>query len=184
MKQVNRMDRLVGDLLDIGRLDTGRLELRRRQLHLTALMDQIVSEAQASSDIHTVSLDAPEDPIVVHADEDRLTQAFQNLLSNAIKYSPDGGPIEIVMTADNDSALVCIRDHGLGVRAEDLPLIFQRFQRMDAAKDAAGGLGLGLSITRAIVAGHGGRVWAESDGEGRGTTFWVKLPLRGPASST
>jgi signal transduction histidine kinase len=77
---------------------------------------------------------------------------------------------------------VSIRDHGLGVRAEELPLIFQRFQRLDAAKDAAGGLGLGLSITRAIIAAHGGRVWAESDGEGQGTTFWVKLPLRGRTS--
>jgi len=183
VKQVNRMDRLVGDLLDIGRLDTGRLELRRKELNLTEVMAQIVNEAQASSDIHTFRLDAPKEPIVVHADEDRLTQAFQNLLSNAIKYSPEGGSIDIVIKADNDVALASIRDYGLGVRAEDLPLIFQRFQRLDAAKDAAGGLGLGLSITRAIIAAHGGRVWAESDGERRGTTFWVRLPLRGRASS-
>jgi PAS domain S-box-containing protein len=176
VNQVNRLDRLVSDLLDISRLDTGRLELRRGTVNLVTLMQQILSEAQASTNRHRLRLDAPSDPVIGEWDEDRLTQSFQNLLSNAIKYSPDGGPIEVTIRPRDHQVVVSIRDHGLGVSAEDLPRIFQRFQRLDAAKDAAGGLGLGLSITHALIAAHGGRVWAESPGEGQGTTFQVALP--------
>ncbi len=176
VKQVNRLDRLVSDLLDISRLDTGRLELRRGELDLVPLLDQLVNEAQASTDIHRLALMHRSEPVLGEWDEDRLTQAFQNLLSNAIKYSPDGGPIEVTIRPGDHEVVVSIRDHGLGVSADDLPRIFQRFQRLDAAKDAAGGLGLGLSITHALVAAHGGRVWAESSGEGHGTTFLVALP--------
>jgi len=176
VNQVNRLDRLVSDLLDISRLDTGRLELRRGMVNLVTLIQQIIGEAQASTDRHHLSLDAPSDPVLGKWDEDRLTQVFQNLLSNAIKYSPDGGPIEVTIRPGKHDVVVSIRDRGLGVSPEDLPRIFQRFQRLDAAKDAAGGLGLGLSITHALVAAHGGRVWAESSGEGHGTTLLVALP--------
>jgi signal transduction histidine kinase len=108
-------------------------------------------------------------------DAGRLEQVLQNLVTNAIKYAPGGGPIEISVEADAQQVTVSVRDQGLGIAAEELPQVFERFYRVAGTRGLEGS-GLGLYICQGIVSAHGGRIWANSDGPGRGSTFGFSLP--------
>jgi len=175
--QADRLNRLIGDLLDASRIEAGRLRLNRRETDLAALAGAAVDQARAGSQKHTLALDAPEGPLRGWWDRDRLEQVLENLLSNAIKYSPEGGEVRVRVERYPAEAQVSVADQGMGIPAEALPRLFGRFYRTEAASSSAiKGLGLGLYISRSLVEAHGGAMWVESE-PGRGSTFHFSLPF-------
>jgi|SRR5579859_6313923 len=168
---------LTEDLLDVGRLQQGRLPLRFAETDLAELVRGVVARQQSRGSDVPISLDIHGDGCVIRADADRLEQVITNLLENAAKYSPHGGSIQVEVTADAESVSVAVRDYGIGFPPSAADRIFEPFGRAtNATERNIPGLGLGLYISRQIVERHAGRLWAESLGEGRGTTFYVWLP--------
>lgn len=173
--EARRMDRLVADLLDAARIGAGQFKIEPRPMDLVELAQRVVKAVQGTTSQHQIVLEAP-DRLEVRADPDRLEQVLGNLLSNAIKYSPAGGPIRVEVLREDQVASVAVTDQGVGIRREDLPLLFKPFSRVYAGREARGA-GLGLYISHAIIEAHGGRLWAESPGPGKGSTFKFTLPL-------
>lgn len=175
-----KLARLVSQLLDITRLDGGKLTLERRTADLRQLAEQAVAGARSRTEQHTITLTAPES-LPADVDALRLDQVLTNLLDNAIKYSPDGGQIEVsVSHPEAGAAQLSVRDHGLGIPPEQREHIFERFYQAHSMSSRSG-LGLGLYICRQIVELHGGRIWAEFPEDG-GTRFSVVVPVgRGAA---
>jgi signal transduction histidine kinase len=177
-QQIDRLNRLVSDLLEASRLESGSVELQTSQFDLSALLDETRNRMQPLGERHPIRVNAPERLSLI-ADRDRIEQVLANLLSNAIRYSPEGGPIEVEARRDADAVRIQVKDQGLGVPKEQQQLVFERFGR--AHGTAFGGLGLGLAISKAIVERHGGRIWVESSGKpGEGSVFHVQLPLVTP----
>jgi PAS domain S-box-containing protein len=183
VQQSDHLDRLISDLLDSSRLETGRLELRRRRIDLLDVTAACVERAQTQTEIHTIRLEADNEQYVGVWDPERLDQVFSNVLSNAVKYSPEGGEIVVRVEGDDREVGIAIRDHGLGIEPDQLARLFDRFYRITATAESIQGLGIGLYVARELVEAHGGRMWAESDGAGLGTTFHVTLPLELEAAS-
>jgi signal transduction histidine kinase len=176
---IDRLSALTSDLLDVSRL-RGRFPIRRQAVDLNALIRSVAAEHQQQSPQHRLVVATPEDPCVLRVDPDRLGQVVSNLLDNAIKYSPEGGPVYVSLSVAESGALLNVRDEGIGLPQGAAERVFEPFTR--AANAFAGtisGLGLGLHVCKQIVQRHGGRMWAESPGEMRGTTVTVWLPLRG-----
>ena len=179
-----RLNQLVNDLLDATRIQAGRLELHLAPRDLVALARRSVTQFQLSEAGCSIVLEAPDMPILLAADELRLTQILGNLVGNAIKYSPLGGEITVTVLAEPEAgnAQVRVRDHGIGIPADQQALLFQRFVRASNVYDhGIAGSGLGLFVCRELVERHGGQIWFESE-EGAGTTFIVSLPLLPPAA--
>ena len=175
----SRLVELTDDLLDVTRLQGGRLELHSEPADLVALLQRVISRLRVTTDKHTLTLSATPEHIVVTIDRQRIEQVITNLINNAIKYSPDGGNIAITACEKPTShqALLSIRDNGIGIPREQQSRIFGRFERADnARKREIKGTGLGLYLCRELVERHGGRIWFEST-EGQGSTFSVLLPL-------
>lgn len=177
-----RMIGLVNELLDVANIEIGRpLRLTRQPVDLVVLARQIADEYQDSADRHQVAL-RPETPQVVGRwDPGRLERVLANLLSNAIKYTPGGGTIDVTVGAADGWAILRVSDPGIGIPADDLAHIFERFRRAENAAGKIPGTGIGLAAVRQIVDQHGGSITVEST-EGHGTTFTVRLPLDPPAS--
>lgn len=173
--QVQRIDRLVSDLLDVSRIEARRFGLIRRRTDMVALARQVVQEQQASTQKHRIVVEAPEH-LWGHWDLERLAQVLTNLLNNAIKYSPEGGEVRVSIQEKDGQARLCVVDQGVGIRAEDLAIIFNPYARLYQERRAIG-LGLGLYICKAIIEAHEGRIWASSPGPSRGSTFCFTLPL-------
>ncbi len=173
--------RLVEDLLDLQRIAAGKLRVELAPLQLETLVRGAVESMQPAAETKHVdlALDLRAAPSVM-ADGARLHQAVWNLLSNAIKFTPPGGRVTVEVDAHDDRALIRVNDTGVGIEAEALRWIFERFRQGDtSASRSHGGLGLGLAIVRHIVELHGGRVRGESAGPGRGATFVIELPVAG-----
>ncbi|HEX6290333.1 MAG TPA: ATP-binding protein [Herpetosiphonaceae bacterium] len=190
-KEADHLANLVEDLLNVSRLDAGKIKLERWVMALPKLVRELVAQLNAELDVerHRLLLDVPESLPPIYADRDRVRQILSNLLSNAIKYSPEGG--EVVLHAEvlhrppasapplspEPAMLISVRDQGIGIPEHELSRIFERFYRVDNSNTRRiGGTGLGLAITRALVELHGGRIWVEST-PGQGSTFYVTLPL-------
>nr|WP_199242813.1 ATP-binding protein [Vitiosangium sp. GDMCC 1.1324] len=175
-RQVDRMTKLVSDLLDVSRLITGRLSLEVESFDLVPLLRTTCERLQALAPEHQLRLDIAES-LPMRGDSGRIEQVVTNLVSNAVRYSPQGGPVELRAWSEGGRVLLQVRDHGIGIPAEKLALIFERFGQAHGAR--YGGLGLGLTISQGIIEQHGGRIWAESPGvEGEGSTFHVSLPVQ------
>lgn len=172
-----RMDRLVDDLMDVSRIESGRFSVQPRPTDLVQIARSVVEVQQAATEKHRIVLEAP-DRLEGMWDPDRLAQALTNLVSNAIKYSPGGGMVWVRVRADAAAAEVSVTDQGMGIYSEALPYLFQPYARLDHRKRVPG-VGLGLYITKAIIEAHGGQIWASSPGPGRGSTFSFRLPRRG-----
>jgi signal transduction histidine kinase len=175
----NRLNELVNDLIDTTRIQADRLTLHLVPIDLVAHVRRCLNRLKLTTTRHTLTLDAPEDPVLLAADGLRLEQVLGNLVSNAIKYSPQGGPIEVTVRGDQHTGMaeLCIRDHGIGIPANEQVRLFQRFARAHNAYELQiPGSGLGLYVCRALVERHGGHIWFES-AEGEGTTFFLTLPL-------
>ena len=174
-----RLVELTEDLLDVTRLQAGRLALHPEPADLVALTRRVVTRLQVTTERHTLSIDADQEYLVVDVDPRRIEQVLGNLVNNAIKYSPEGGCIDITLRADRQaqSAVLCVADQGIGIPAHQQARIFSRFVRADNARERAiGGTGLGLYLCRELVERHHGRIWFAST-EGQGSTFFVSLPL-------
>ena len=170
-----RAERLLDQLLELDRVESGRAPLLIEPVPLNDMLAQIVATLSSSTSRHSIELRC-EEAVSVLGDRDRLVQLFTNLVENAIKYSPGGGVIEVEVEHASGRAIVRVRDHGLGIPPDDLERIFQKHHRAEIARRPdIKGSGLGLQLARAIVEQHGGRIWAASDGEGRGATFSVAL---------
>ncbi|MDP9363767.1 MAG: ATP-binding protein [Chloroflexota bacterium] len=178
-----RLALLVDDLLDISRLRTGRLTLRQEPVDLTALTRGVTEAFGDGLDgSHRLEVTASEGPLVVRGDRVRLAQVLNHLLDNAAKFSPDGGTIRVDVAADGAGVWLTVRDEGIGLAPGSAEAIFAPGHRAGSRRGAdMPGLGLGLGICRGIVERHGGRIVAESAGEGRGTTVRVWLPTGGPS---
>jgi len=174
-RQIDKVVRLVSDLMDVSRLETGTFPLDRAELDLAAVAREVVERMQPLAEGREISVHAPE-PAKVMADRDRIEQVLSNLLSNAIRYSPEKGAIEVAVQTHPEWMQLSVRDRGVGVPRSQQKRIFERFAR--AHGDEGTGLGLGLAIAKLIVEQHGGRIWVESTGKsGEGSTFFVRLPL-------
>lgn len=174
-----RLVELIDDLLDVTRLQAGRLEIHPEPTNLIALAKRTISRLQVTTDKHSLSLHTSLEHLVLNIDAQRIEQVLSNIISNAIKYSPDGGPIELSITEDKRKHMALIRvvDHGIGIPVSQQAHVFGRFMRADNARlHGIGGTGLGLYISRELVERHGGRIWFEST-ETQGATFYTALPI-------
>ncbi|HEU5198871.1 MAG TPA: ATP-binding protein, partial [Ktedonobacterales bacterium] len=177
-EEADRLAALASDVIDVSRLQSGRLVLRLDDLDLAALTRQIVERLQITTQEHTLCLITQPDAIWMRADRNRLEQVMLNLIGNAIKYTPQGGPIEITVSQARDEAgaQVTIRDGGIGIPREQQARLFARFSRAsNASAHGITGTGLGLFLCRELIERHGGRIWLESE-EGKGSTFSFVLP--------
>ena len=175
-RQVGQMVRLVDDLLDVARITTGKVEIRREPIDLAAAINDAI-ETSAPSLADRFTLHAPEAPMLVSADRTRLAQVFANLLNNSAKYSEPGQPIDLTFGRDGSDAVIKVRDAGMGIHPEMLPRVFEMFRQADGTGGRSrGGLGVGLSLVKRIVELHGGTVTAHSKGIGLGSEFVVRLP--------
>ena len=183
LDETNRMMRMITDLLALSRIDNKSTQLNVEMTNFTAFMTyilnrfgQIKSQETNPGKSYEIIRDYPVNSIWVEIDTDKMTQVIDNILNNAIKYSPDGGKITVSMKTTDTQLIVSISDQGLGIPKKDLPLIFDRFYRVDKARSRAqGGTGLGLSIAKEIVKQHNGFIWAKSE-YGKGSTFTIVLP--------
>jgi signal transduction histidine kinase len=174
-EETHRLEQIIGDLLDLARLEGGGMTLRRERVDLASIFDRVAARHERETQARDIRLVTRVDPAaaVVPGDPDRLEQALQNLAANAIRHTPDGGEITITAEPAAAGVRVTVRDTGPGIPTEHLPLIFDRFYKADASRKAAGGSGLGLSIVKEIVERHGGAISARND---RGAIFEVVLP--------
>ncbi|MEZ0264292.1 MAG: ATP-binding protein, partial [Phycisphaerae bacterium] len=171
---------LIEDLLDMSRITSGKLRLDVQRVDLSDVVKAAVASVRQSAEARDIRLQIVLDPMAgpVRGDPNRLQQCFWNLLSNAIKFTPKGGRVQVALERVNSHLEVCVTDNGQGIRPEFLPHVFERFRQADASTTRRhGGLGLGLSIVKHLVELHGGRVEARSEGEGKGATFCIELPL-------
>ncbi|QGM99955.1 HAMP domain-containing histidine kinase (plasmid) [Methylocystis parvus OBBP] len=179
-RQVDQLVRLVDDLLEVSRIRTGKITLRLEPVDLEKVLRQAIETAQPELDRgrHTLKVDLPNDQIVLRGDLVRLIQVFANLLNNAAKYTDPNGKIELSAERFGREAIVTVRDNGIGIPSDMLPHIFDFFTQVDGGeRREKGGLGIGLGLVRDLVKRHGGSVEAKSDGQGRGSTFTVRLPI-------
>lgn len=179
-RESERMIRLINDLLDMSRIEAGRLDLKPTLVDLPDLVRRVISRIEPQTDIHRVVLELPGEMEPAIAEPDKLEQVILNLMSNAMKYSPGGGEVNVSVRRLEGKAIVAVADGGMGIPAGQLPYIFDKYHRAGRGPElGVRGAGLGLYVTKTIVEAHGGRIWAESE-EGRGTTVMFTVPLAGP----
>ncbi len=185
MEEIDRMGRIIENLLALAKSDAGEMPLEIKEVSLSDLLQELYLQGKTLGEPKGISVDLrPEvtEEIHIHGDELRLRQVFLNLISNAVKYTPSGGRVEIGLAVKEADAVVTIVDTGIGISEDHLSHIFDRFYRIDKARNRMdGGAGLGLSIVKWIVEAHDGRITVTSAPK-QGSTFTVSLPLAGPAA--
>jgi signal transduction histidine kinase len=179
-RQTTTLRRLVDDLLDITRITTGKVPLKRERVSVRDIVEHAVADVSGliESSQHTLHVELSSETIMLDADAVRLRQVVDNLLTNAAKYSPPGSTIDLRAERVGNEVLLTVRDNGIGISAELLPRIFDMFIQADRTLDRSqGGLGIGLTVAQRIVQMHGGSIEAKSAGVGRGSEFMIRLPV-------
>lgn len=179
-RQLAQVIRLVDDLLDVGRIAGGKLELRKEPIALSAVVDRAVECSRPLIDArgHALTVSLPREPVHMLADPARLAQVFSNLLNNSAKYTEKGGEIRLAAERRGSEVVVQVRDNGTGIPADVLPRVFDMFTQADRPLErGAGGLGIGLTLARRLVEMHAGAIRARSEGPGRGSEMTVTLPV-------
>jgi signal transduction histidine kinase/CheY-like chemotaxis protein len=179
-RQVDHLVRLVDDLLEVSRIATGKIALKKRHVNLAKVIEHAIEicEPLIKSERHELLVSAADGQLIVDGDPVRLAQVFANLINNAAKYTPRGGHIEVSLRREQQTAIVSVRDNGMGILPGMLPLVFELFSQSYRARGRdQGGLGIGLALVRSLTELHEGRVEARSDGAGQGSEFIVRLPL-------
>ncbi|GAC1398535.1 MAG: hypothetical protein NVSMB49_06790 [Ktedonobacteraceae bacterium] len=180
-RQVNKLTKLVNDLLDVSKIQTGKLTYQEESINLTALIQEIIENVQGTTPTHALHFEGARDVQVI-CDKDRLGQVLINLLTNAIKYSPHAEKVIVCVSKDSENASVSVQDFGIGIAKTHQEKIFEQFYQVtDPEEKTYPGLGIGLYISTEIVKRHGGRLWVESC-KGEGSTFHFTLPLVKKAS--
>ncbi|HEV7664271.1 MAG TPA: ATP-binding protein [Chloroflexota bacterium] len=183
--EADRLRELIENLLDLSRLEAGVLRIDKDPVRLGSIAADVSRKVQLATPNHQLELDWPTSDPLVSADQRRIYQVVQNLLTNAVKYSPDGGCITLSARCERRDLVVSVSDQGLGMPIVELDRIFDRFHRVHGEMSRViGGTGLGLAICKGLVEAHGGRIWAESEGEGKGSTFKFTLPLLSEAADS
>ncbi len=178
--EADRLQRLVNDLQELSRVEAGAYSLSLRPLRLPELAANVQSRLaqQFSEKGVRLEIDIPPDLPTFPADEDRLYQVLLNLVGNGLQYTSAGGEVRLSARRREEQIEIEVQDTGIGISPEHLPHLFTRFYRVDKSRSrAGGGSGIGLTVARHLVEAHGGRIWAESDGPGRGSAFILALPL-------
>ena len=184
-RQVGQLVKLIDDLLDVSRIATGKVLIRRERVELRRVVEAALEDAQPVLDAarHTLRVSWPDAPLWVMGDHSRLAQVVGNLLNNAAKYTPAGGRIEVALRRAGRQAAVCVADNGAGIPPDMLEPVFDMFTQVNRTLDRAqGGLGIGLSLVRRLVELHGGTVQASSEGLDLGSRFTVCLPIVDPVA--
>jgi len=180
-READRLSRLVDDLQELSRVEAKAYSLDIRSVTVSSLVQTTVKRLtpQARDKRITLHSDLPADLPPLQADEDRITQVLVNLVANAIQYTPEGGNVSITAARQADEIYISVKDTGVGIPPEHLANLFTRFYRVDKSRSrqAGGGSGIGLTIAKHLVEAHGGRIWAESKGEGQGSTFTFSLKV-------
>ena len=183
-QETDRLQRLVNDLQELSRVEAGAYELDRHPLSIADLVKTATRRIERQFQAKNVSLKillAPDVPLV-QGDADRLLQVLLNLLSNACQYTPEGGEVRIQVDVRGGEIVVSVVDNGVGIPPEHISHLFTRFYRVDKSRSrqAGGGSGIGLTIAKHLIEAHGGRIWAESQGSGMGSSFTFALPVQKP----
>ncbi len=174
--QLTRLTKLLADLLDISKMQTGKVAYSKAVFDFNAWVHDIIDDIQRASPQHVIALTRDTECKII-GDQDRLSQVFINLLTNAIKYSPKAERVDVIIRPASDIVTVSVRDYGIGIAKEHHSRIFERFYRVTSSHDNTfPGLGIGLYISHEIIQAHEGKIWVESE-EGKGSTFFVSLPL-------
>jgi PAS domain S-box-containing protein len=179
-RQTRQMTRLIDDLLDIARITSNKMELRREQIELSAVLDVAVETSRPLIEQrgHKLIVKVPSVPMHIDGDMVRLAQVISNLLNNAAKYTERDGCIWLAAARTGNEAVIKVRDTGMGISAETLPQIFEMFTQAERTiNGSAGGLGIGLTLVKRLVEMHGGTITARSEGRGKGSEFIVRVPL-------
>ena len=178
-RQVGHMVRMVDDLLEVSRISRGKIELRREPVELASVLRNAVDTSLPLIERgkHRLTVDVPEEPLLLDADPVRLAQVFANLLNNSAKYTPEGGEIAVKVSVAQGMAIVRVTDNGEGIPRPMLQRVFNMFTQVNTGVRAQGGLGIGLTLAKTLVHLHGGTIEAASDGTGKGCEFTVRLPL-------
>ena len=179
-RQVTHLVRLVDDLMDVSRITRGKIDLRKETFELDQVVESALESARPFIDArhHRLEVKLPSEPLVVEADATRLSQVILNLLNNSAKYTEEGGQIWLEVEKQEGTAVVRVRDNGMGIAPELLPKVFDLFTQAERTMDRAqGGLGIGLTIVRRLIEMQGGTVEARSEGPGQGSEFIIRLPL-------
>lgn len=173
-----RLNRMITEMLDLDRMEAGKIRLAPRPVDVNGLVRDVVERAQASSDEHAIRAELDEALPIITADPDRIVQVVSNLLSNAVKYSPDGGEVLVSTAIQDGSVRVAVTDHGVGIAPENMSKVFGRYERFESNRTSkVVGTGLGLAICRQIIELHGGRIWVDSR-VGAGSTFQFTVPVK------
>jgi signal transduction histidine kinase len=174
LSSARRLDKMVGDLLDMSSLETGRLSLRKESLDVARLVESAVSRLRGAVKPHPLLFETHGAIQPVLADPARVEQILTNLVTNAAKFSPEEAPIEVDVEPEPQEVVISVTDHGIGIPPAKIGRIFEPYYRAERTRRE--GLGLGLYITKGLVEAHGGRIWVESE-PGKGSTFSFTLPL-------
>jgi histidine kinase len=179
--EIDRLQRLVNDLQELSRVEAGALQLKPTSVSLPNLIATIQGNLGQQCEEKGIQLETNIAPYIpnVLVDRDRVLQVLTNLVGNALQYTPGGGKVSIQAAREKSEIVISISDTGIGIAPDHLRLIFNRFYRTDKSRTrASGGSGIGLTIAQALVKAHHGRIWAESSGEGKGSTFSFTLPIQ------
>jgi signal transduction histidine kinase len=186
----NRLIDMVNDMLNISRIESGRFTIESKPMDLVALEQEVVAEMQARAaeqGLH-LSLNTPSQPLPqVNADADRIKQVLINLIGNSLKFTPRDGSITVLISQNDGQLVTSVKDTGMGIRPEDMQKLFKKFNMLGGSyltKQSGQGSGLGLYLSKSLVELHHGRIWVESEGAGRGSTFTFTLPVVGAVTST
>lgn len=184
LNDFERLSHVIRNVLDYSRLENGKFKMVPQKIQLQQLITRSLQELSPLVDSKTgltIATEFPLEPLTVMVDREQIFQVFMNLLSNAIKFTPEHGRVTLRVEDEGDHALCCVRDTGIGIDAEHHKKIFERFYQVDGSPTRNfGGTGIGLAIVKAIVDGHGGKIWVESE-KGQGSAFFFTLPKELPA---
>jgi signal transduction histidine kinase len=175
-RQSKHLASLAADTLTMSRLESGNLPFKYKPFNITELIASLV-EARSAESSHDIVFESPKEDITVNADYGRIYEVIDNLIGNAIKYSPNGVKVKVTLDKTEDSVKLSIADKGIGIALADMPKLFQKFSRLESARQhQISGTGLGLYICRSLIEAHGGRIWVESE-PGNGSAFHFTLPF-------
>ena len=184
-ENVDRLSRLINDILNVSRIEKGAgLEINWEDVDIRKSVEDVVSMQKGRTDKHQLIVDFEPEHIIAETDADKIQNILHNLISNAIKYAPDGGEVRIIgriLPATEEypeSLLLGVKDQGMGIPESYLKKLGEKFVRVDnKSTRKAGGTGIGLYLVKGIIGAHKGQMWPESEGVGKGSTFWVRFPM-------